>query len=53
MSWHKLKKIIETSFKMVFLTQGIQFFVAFINFIDNVISNISKCLHAPSKTLKK
>ena len=29
-----------------------QFFVEFINFIGNFISNTSKCFRVPSKTLK-
>ena len=46
------KKTTHKGFKLVFVDMKFQFFVKFINFIGNIISNISKCFCVPSKTLK-
>ena len=47
------KKNTHKGFKLVFVDMKFQFFVTFINFIGNIISNILKCFCVPSKTLKK
>ena len=49
----RYKKITQKGFKLVFFDTKFQFFVEFINFIGNFISNTSKCFCVPSKILKK
>ena len=47
------RKSLRKASNWSFLTWSFSFFVEFINFIGNFISNISKCFCVPSKTLKK